>query len=180
MVVRGNMFFVCGRDSEKGLRVLDTSDNTVEYITVEQLKLLQILGYQLEFNTSMDYIYCLYSSSLDCNIALSLLAKALNKSYRSFDCYPLISDMLYNTVFYLLPCVEQIFLVSISCNDNSYKMHIVSDVKEKMGEGIVETVSFSHRSKSRIGISYGIRDKVRNILIYDNECNYITSTIEGY
>lgn len=56
------MFVVCGKYENGILRVVDTNDWVVESITVEQLKLIQSIGYHVVFDERYDFIYKLWDT----------------------------------------------------------------------------------------------------------------------
>lgn len=170
------MFVVCGKDSENGLRVLDTDDNTVEYVTVEQLKVVQLSGCSVKFDNDMDYIYTLYkyNSRLSGIKIVKLLSKMVNTPISSSHSYFVLDAKLENMIFYLLFCNERVILIAIhSEGDKSFKMYMNSDIRDKMGnEDELGSARLAIRGKSRVLVRYNLRGRLSQTLVFDTKCNF--------
>lgn len=173
------MFIICGKDKVLGLRVLDTSDNTVEFITAEQLKVVQQMGYSIKVDESMDYIFKLYSTFPD---SLSEIVKYLS-NIKSLDLshdYVFQREWYRDYLFYLLACDSSVILLSVGHTNNVFKMYINPDIREKMGNGELDMIRLSVDTWSNVSILYNLKGKEQNRLIFNGECELKRNVREGY
>lgn len=170
------MFIVCGDDISGTKRVMDTDDNTVSSVTVEQLKLVQAMGYQIVFDKSKDYIYQLHRLILKPRERGEVLEHFLEENYPDIDrCY-IDSANLVSDVFYLIVGLRKAVLIGISRWNNEYKMNI-KDISKyfrmfPFDSMRLKGVSLCIASKDLIAVDYNMRDNTIRIN-FDINCNYV-------
>lgn len=169
-------FIVCSKVENGIVRVLDTSDWTVEGISVEQLKLIQSMGYPLVFDERYDFIYKIYSDS-------SFPGNSFNEMEELCGFRVPYDDIRYNRGYalykegvevYCFASVNDVIMVTVRKVGSIYKLTYNDDIRSKLP---VELTQFAGRvvevnDKSTFKLNY-IVGGWKFSAIFDFACNYI-------
>lgn len=160
-------FIVCGKYDNGSLRVMDTTDNTVESVTVEQLKVIQTMGYSILFDSSYDYIYRMFIYNTSKKSLLDKMPYTKDMRKRLID-YTFFQNMLVQLVY----CNEKVVLMIIKQSGDSYKMFVNDDIRRLIDIKVVDSLNVYEFYGEEVGVVFTKIDK-NYALLFDLECNYL-------
>lgn len=165
----GNRFIVCGKYDNGLLRVMDTNDYTVEPATVEQVKLLQLMGHQISFDNNADYIYRLFDNFSEVTLKQlpSHIFDGIGKYFTDF--YYVSCDMGI-----LIYSESKMVLISIRRKDSSYKMIVSSDIMRFVCWDSIDDIQLRGWVKKKAH-HYGVQYRhngVYYVSLFDLNCSY--------
>lgn len=174
-------FVVCGSHANGMVRVTDTDDWSVEFISVEQLKLLQSMGYSVGFNERFDFIFKLYNVSLiGCRDGWFSAMRDMGGFYVPYDdCRFKSGDAKRpGVVVFCFASKSEIVLFTVRCKDGVYRLTYKRNV---IGELEYNISSYRARLLSMDGDNFSINYCASGDCfcgaIYDIDCNYIRSEV---
>lgn len=162
------MFIACGDWNKGKIRVMDTSDDTVEEITAEQLKLIQSMGYHIEFDRSKDYIYEFYHHFADMPKAVEILSRFPVDVFEVMRSYNI--DFLYDDklVIYIIYCNSRVVLLSVKQTGRSYKLRIKYDIRSLFKHNTLKGLGLMLGTSNTFSVQYfSNHGKDNNKLVFD-------------
>lgn len=168
-----SMFIACGRNEDGSIRVHDTSDNTVESVTVEQLKLVQAGGHNVIFDESYDYIYRFYNSFSGNYGNLEILRKMPDSPLRGIW-NPCVSYIQFvEMIVYLVFNDDKMVLFNVRCSDNRYSMMYRDDIRTYFDASILrDNLHLMRNDVDKMGF-YTTAFGIDYCVIFDIDLNYI-------
>lgn len=174
------MFVVCGRNKDGTLRVMDTDDYTVESVTVEQVKVVQSLGYSVKFDESMDYIFYLYRGSFDIEKVCKLLLMAPGSGLSDKCGYKMDSWHFESSLGYLIFNKEIVVLVNIVYSSGRYTMFMNNNIRPMLTDVEADkTLELWEDAGNEMSVCW-YKNGIRYSLVFDMECNYIRDDNNGW
>lgn len=174
-----NRFIVCGRWDDGILRVLDTDDFVVEEATIEQLKVLQSMGYSVVFNNRYDFLYRLFWIT-NMEVAKPFLfdMMELTDIFLPYDVkgyqFESIKNRANRVSIFCVMSSDDIVLFSIRAINRAYKLFYKRFKYSDLTAGFVRwTINPLSLRTNGFAISYCsiVPDIVR--IEFDYECNIV-------
>lgn len=164
-------FIVCGKYGNGMVRVMDTSDNTVEPVTLEQVKLLHAMGYSISFNKEADYIYSLFYDYRKAADTLESISSIKGLGLCDYDNMYFDGVIVYVVYEVMNSVDDKVILLSIHKDGHTFKMYENTGIRELMGCDYSGHI-FVGGHGDYAGVCF-YKDNIERIMLFDMECNYI-------
>lgn len=172
------MFVICGRESDGRVRVYDTDDNTVEVVTPEQVKVVQIKGYNILTDFRYDYIYKLYEGvrSRD-SINGSLSEHVINmrdvgliyvpRNLGNYRYYALSINLYALSAFIFIErkYSSEIVLYTIKRSGDLYTIKFNKDIRRHIEGSNIEIQDLDVIDDNTISVNYMVDGRVKRLFV---------------
>lgn len=168
------MFVVCGRNNKDYFRVLDTDDNVVEAVTLEELKVVQSMGYQIIFDSSYDYINELYGSYPDGNETIRILQTMPYKLITGMTDIKIDYLRLNGLMCFLVYCESKVVLFVIK--DEGARCQLVvsnDDIRKLINIKKLGNLTLMDELNDSMCIVYRDENYETFGINFDYDCNYL-------